>query len=327
MPTSSTSHIYEIVVEMFVLLELLVTLASISMLNAHPSNCRPPVPKLVYEFPNSTYSGGIENIGITTYGHLLLNTNEAPHTYLVDPNSSNPTAFLVATYPDATICLGIAEISKDTFAIVAGNWTSNFEGVLGSFSIWLLDVAKPNEPKQRLIARIPEAQALNGMTTINGSPNLVLVADSMLGVVWSVNLETGSYTQVIMDPLFANTTEIPIGINGLHAIEDTLYFTNTALGVFRKVGITGQGMAAGAITTVAKDGVGKDYDDFAFDHYGNAFIANHPDTIVGVTQSGFKWPVAKVSGPTSAVFAKEIGGSRVLYVPTIDGKVYSVDVC
>lgn len=312
---------------MFPMFKSLIAITLIRASTAHPLECRTSIPKLIYEFPNTTYVGGIENIGITSYGHLLLNTNSAPQTYLLNPHASNPIASLVAAYPDASICLGIAEIAHDVFAVVVGNWTSNFEGVPGSFSIWSLDVANPNEPKSKLITKVPEAHALNGMTTVNGAPNLVLVADSMLGAVWSVNVETGAYTKVIEDQLLANTTEIPIGINGLHAIDHTLYFTNTAQGLFGKVNITKQGTATGSLATIVEDVLGDDFDDFAFGSQGNAFIANHPDTIVGVTRSGMKFPVAKVSGPTSAVFAKAGGADCVLYVPTIDGKVYSVDVC
>ena len=296
---------------------------------AHPSPHSPSsAPHLIYKFPNSTYAGGIENIAVTSYGHLLLNTNEAPQTYLLDPYAKAPSAHLLAEYPEALVTLGLAKVSKDdVFAVVAGNWTSTLEGIPGSFAIWLLDVSEPSIPTKRLVTKIPEAHALNGLTTIPGSPHLVLVADSELGAVWSVNIKTGLYIKAIEDPVFANTTGVPIGINGIHVHDSTLYFTNSASGIFGKVGIDSRGMATSPIFIIARDALGDNFDDFAIDAHGNTFISNHPDTIVEVANTGVQRVVAKISGPTSAVLGNQIGAGRVLYVPTIEGKVYSVHVC
>ena len=102
---------------------------------------------------------------------------------MINPRGKKPTASLVATYPDALACLGIAEVHSNVFAVVAGNYTTTLEGVPGSFAIWLLDVVDPDQPIKKLLTKIPEAHALNGMTTITNAPNLVLVADSELGIV------------------------------------------------------------------------------------------------------------------------------------------------
>ena len=312
---------------MFAICHLFVGALAIGSSIAMPLVENIAVPKLIFEFSNTTYPGGIENIGIARSGHLLLNANEAPHTYMINPHEKRPTASLVATYPNALACLGIAEVRSNIFAVVAGNYTTTFEGVPGSFAIWLLDVTKPNHPNQKLLTKIPEAHALNGMTTITDSPNLILVADSELGAVWSIDVETGVYKKAITNPLLANSTQIPLGVNGIHVVDSTLYFTNTAQGLFGKVDITEEGMATGPVVRIAEDVAGDDYDDFVFDSYGNAFIANHPSTIVGVTRLGSQYVVANVSGPTSATFGKGAEANCVLYVPTIEGHVYSIDVC
>ncbi|CAF9927444.1 MAG: hypothetical protein GOMPHAMPRED_004395 [Gomphillus americanus] len=293
---------------------------------AYPLACSAAVPKLVYKFPNTTYGGGIENIGVTSSGHLLLNANKAPRTYIIDPHVACPTASLVATFPDASSCLGIAEVASNTFAIVAGNYTSTFEGVAGSFAIWLLDITNSKHPETKLLTKIPEAQALNGVTKLSGSSDLILVADSGLGAVWSVDIKTGHYEQAISSQLFTSTAEIPLGINGLHTVNNNLYFTNTAQGFFGKVNITKEGKASGPVSKIAENIAGDDYDDFAFDKYGNAFIANHPNAISGITRSGQQYTVANVTGPTSAVFAKDTRANGVLYVPTIEGHVYAIDI-
>ena len=298
------------------------------------------IARKIYEFPNATYTG-IENIGITSNGELLIDTITAPHTYLLDPTASNPTAQLLATYPDATSCLGIAEVEHNIFAIVVGNYTTaTFEGVQGSFSIWSLDITDPGDPVTRLVTAIPEAEALNGMTAVEGSPGLILVADSSLGVAWGVNVTSGAYTQAIQDPLFAKTADFPLGINGLHALDGTLYFTNSALSLYGKVGITSEGTATGPAVKIVNDiPGGNTYDDFALDCMGNAFIANHPDAITEVTYSGSQFTIANSSmyvQPTSAIFATGLGAACTLYVVTdghatsdsiVSGQVFSLDVC
>ena len=294
----------------------------------------------IYEFPNATFTG-IENVGITSNGELLIDTITAPHTYLLDPRASNPTAQLLATYPNATSCLGIAEVEHNIFAIVVGNYTTaTFQGVQGSFSIWSLDITDPDEPVTRLVTAIPEAVALNGMTAVTGSTGLILVADSSLGVAWSVNVSSGVYTQAIRDPLFAKTATFPLGINGLHALDGTLYFTNSALSLYGKVCITDEGTATGPAVKIVSDIPGGNiYDDFALDSKGNAFIANHPDAITKVNYCGSQYTIANSSmyvQPTSAIFAKGRGADCTLYVVTdgdagsdsvVSGQVYSIDVC
>ena len=311
---------------MFPLSQLLATTLLLWNVIAHPLACSAAVPRLVYKFPNTTYSGGIENIAVASSGHLLLNANEAPRTYIIDPHAASPTASLVATFPNALSCLGIAEVASNTFAIVAGNYTSTFNGVAGSFAIWLLDITDPKHPKTKLLTKIPEAQALNGITKLSRSSDLILVADSELGAVWSVDIKTGHYEQTIKSQFLASTAEIPLGINALHTANNNLYFTNTAQGFFGKVSITEEGKASGPISKIAENIAGDDYDDFAFDKYGNAFIANHPNAIIGITRSGQQYVVANVTGPTSAVFAKDSRANGVLYVPTIEGHVYAIDV-
>lgn len=216
-------------------------------------------------------------------------------------------------------------------------------GVPGSFAIWSLDMRSPAAPIVNKIAAIPGAHALNGMTAVKNSPGLLLIADSALGLVWSLNATSGSYQKAIQDPILGPSGSFPLGINGLHVHKNTLYFTNSAQGLFGKFVITDAGNAIGNATKITTPPTGNIYDDFALDWQGNAWITNHPNLVTEVTAGGEQITIIgggsskNIIEPTSAVFGR---GSRVqectLYVvgagissnTTItSGQVIGINVC
>lgn len=293
----------------------------------------------IYQFPNG-YFTDIENIAVRSNGDLLLNTITSATTYFLDPSSDSPSAQLLHCYPDANSTVGITEIEPDVFAVVAGNYSAaKYKGIEGSFALWTIDLRNglPGTPTK--VASIPQAQALNGATTVTGSPDLVLVADSFAGAVWRVNITSGDHAQVIQSDLFAPSESFPLGINGIHTQGSTLYFTNSAQGIFGKVPIADDGTATGVVTKLTSPlSSSFKYDDFAFDANGNAYITNHPDTITIVSPSESQVIMAghnsAFDGPTSAAFGR---GSReancTLYVVTAgststhSGQVISVNTC
>lgn len=301
--------------------------------------------KQIYQFPNSTYTD-IENIAVRSNGQLLLNLITSPSTYVLDPMESNPTPHLLYTFPNGSSVLGIAEYAPDKFAIVVGNYSiTTFAGVLGSFAIWSLDIRSPFSPIVKKIAAIPQAKALNGMTAVKGSPGLLLIADSALGVVWSLNATSGIYQQAIKDPLLAPSATFPLGINGLHVYKNTLYFTNSAQGLFGKVGITSAGNATGNATQIVIPFTGSIFDDFALDEQGNAYITNHPNAITEVTAGGGQLSIAGglnstqfvAVNPTSAAFGRGspveectlyvVGAGTHTNITTNSGQIVGINVC
>lgn len=76
-----------------------------------------PLPvKIIHEFPRGTC---IENLAIRSNGLILANLVSAPEIYLVDPKTG--AASLATKIPAATGLLGIAEIEKDVYYVVARN--------------------------------------------------------------------------------------------------------------------------------------------------------------------------------------------------------------
>ena len=284
----------------------------------------------------------IENLAVRSNGHLVLTVSNEPLVYDLDPRAGDPSPKLLHRFSGVIGALGIAETGPDIFAVVVGNWsTVPFEAEPGSFSLWSIDLNTP-EPTVKLIASIPGAAGLNGLTTLDGSPDMVLIADATLGAVWRVNVATGDYSVAIQSPLFTanSASPIPLGINGVHTFGGMLYFTNSAQGTYGRVPITPDGSAAGDVEILARvDAPLALYDDFDHDWEGNAWIATYPNGLIEVTTKGQQNNITEDDGitdliaPTSVKFRR--GSKRegkVLYVvtsgsDTAGGQVFAVNTC
>lgn len=275
-----------------------------------------PVRQL-YQFPNDTFTH-IENIAVRQNGQLLLTLITAPEVYSFDPGDNHPSPKLLYTFPHATSLTGIAETAPDVFAVVAGNYThETYQGKPGSFSVWSIDM-NPAKPRVKHLASVPGVHAANGMTVVDGSPDMILMADSALGLVWSLNTTTGEYQKAFEDPHLAPTDTFPLGVNGIRSHGRTLYFTNSAQGLFGSVAISRTGRREGNVSIIAHSSPGNTYDDFAIDAQANAWITNHPDAVTEVSSQAGQRTVAvfdEYVQPTAAAFGK--GHCRgILYVVT-----------
>lgn len=254
---------------------------------------------LLYEFSEQR----LENMAARSNGHLALTVVNQPQLYDFDPTASSPTPNLLHQFPDATSLAGIAETAPDVFAVVVGNQSSAGLGVAGSFSVWSVNLNTP-EATVDLITTIPDAEALNGMTTVSGgSSDIVLIADSSLGAVWRVNVASGDYSIAIQDSHFTNSSTAR-GINGVHVSDGELYFTNSAQESYGHVPITGDGSANGDVEVYGIPA--GSYDDFAFDSEGNSWIATHPGSVTEWSTGGSASDVTGggMEQPTSVKFGR-----------------------
>jgi len=302
---------------------LLATLISPSL--SSPS--KPPI-RQIYTFPNNTF---IENIAARSDSHLLITSLSVPTLFSIDPTTTTPTAQVIHTFPNATGLSGITEIRRDVFALVTGVWDlASTRATPGSLAIWTADftmTTTPNpNPVVKFLTAIGNSTIFNGIARHPSNPTLLLAADSAAGRVWRVNLLTGSYEVAFSDPLLTPVGTAPgtnLGINGLKARGEYLYFTNSARRFFGRVGIDLLGSAVGRIEVIANSSVaGGDvvYDDFALEekHDGGAWIASHPSYVVHVNSRAGQTVVNDTGlllNPTSAAFGRGDGGEEgTLYV-------------
>ena len=291
----------------------------------------------IFQFPSEPFTS-IENVAIRPSGDLILTTTSAPTIYLLNPTQITPSAELLYTFPDATSCLGITETSSDIFAVIVGNVSlTTFNGVLGSFSIWSVNLEQSSTPVVKKIAAIPQAKILNGLTHLQDNPDIVLAADSEAGIVYSLNIVSGISAVAIQNSALSPAGDKTLGINGLHvdAAGSNLYFTNSAMGTFGRIPIDGNnGKATGAVTVIATAAEGDNYDDFAIDSQGNSWITLHPNIVTEVTEAGVQTTIlnsTQLLQPTSVIFS---AGEQTLYVVTDgdaeshtqSGQVYEISI-
>jgi hypothetical protein len=356
---------------MYSLTRFLIALFSFSFTNiaAFPvevrhnsaNSCINSTVRTIYEFPNNTW---VENLAVRADGKILVTLINKPEIWLIDP--INPGESLaVATIPGTAGAGGIAEIRPNLFAIAPGNWSvETFQPAPASYSVWTLDfnVASPHGPADRntsswqptraifpIVQKVTDmsnAVFLNAITTqyhessdINDPySSLVFISDSVLGVVWKVDLESGAYSVAISSPLMApnRTSAAVLGVNGIHIRDNYLYFTNSFSYLLNRIPIYRNGSAAGpaevyATWPLADSNIGYIADDFAFDDRGNAWVAQDPsgsivqvdvernaELVVGGTESSL------IVGDTAVNFGrtKKDRAKGTMYVTTNGGLAF-----
>ncbi|KAM7198903.1 hypothetical protein V8F20_005970 [Naviculisporaceae sp. PSN 640] len=266
---------------------LAVFASSVAAQAAGQSN--PPI-RNIFTFPKNHF---IENIAVRANSQLLVTSMSVPHLFAIDPNAAVPNATIVYTFTNSTGLAGIAEIKPDVFALVTGTWDlTNTRAELGSLAVWTVDF-RQTTPSINFLTQIANSTIFNGLVRHPTNPRLLLAADSALGAVWRVDLLTGSYGVAFSSPLLTPTGTafegLHLGINGLTARANTLYFTNSAQKFFGKVNINHEAIPTGPIQIISNSTAAPGtpgnvvYDDIALDKQGKvAWIASHPDYAVGV---------------------------------------------
>jgi hypothetical protein len=309
------------------------------------SPTKPLLPtSLIQEFPNPTW---IENLHIRSNGDILISSLSKPELYLVSTaasTSAGTSPVLLHSFDPSLALLGIAEISPDIFFVVAGDYSiAKSSNTTGSYSIWSVDLtafdgssqsaSNDVRPVVKLVTHLPEASFLNGMTKLPSSPT-VLIADSTLGVVWSVNTETSKYEIAVdvEEMKIPPPPGFPIAINGVKVKDDYLYWTNTGRMIVCRVKIDGEGKKAGDVEVLAKGLLG---DDFTIDERGLWVAQSMFNTVALVTEKGdggWEWTVVAGSkdqvicaGGTACAFGRKAGDEKTLYLSTNGGMSAPVD--
>jgi hypothetical protein len=229
--------------------------------------------------------------------------------------------------------LGIVELQQDVFYVIAGNVSIETpQATNGSYSLWKVemdtgDVVDGAMNPPAIISKvtdIPKGVALNGIAVLNESRGLVVIGDAGAGQVFTVDVETGTYSKTVEDPTMAPTPSTQLGINGMKIKGGYLYYTTSAQATFNRIPINGDdGSPAGPAEVLARFFLA---DDFSFDPAGNAYFAqNAVNTVAKVTPAGVVSIVAGnldsslVAGSTATKFGRTPNDRSVLYVTTTGG--------
>ncbi|KAI4089779.1 MAG: hypothetical protein LQ344_005144 [Seirophora lacunosa] len=319
-------------------LSSLLTQTHTSPTITHPRPSQRPLPlpvHVIHEFPKGTW---IENIAVRPNDQILVSLSTSPDLYQIDPVPYRRPPILVHSFAGYTSLTGIVEVDPDVFYVVAGNFSfkkfEEFSPVFGSSSVFEVDFTNNSRvgkeetketPAVRKVADFPTADLLNGAALLSRAAGNILLADSLAGAVWKLNVRSGAAAKVMADePLLKPRRSS--GVNGLRVRGSTLFFTNSDLETLNRVPINASGSAAGAATAIVG---GLAVDDFTLDDEGQAYVAVSDATneVVkvavpggGVTVlAGSPQDQATIAGPTGAAFGRGLLDRRSLYVSSTGG--------
>lgn len=285
-----------------------------------------PTVSAIYQFPSGAY---LENLAIARDG-ILVTRADTPSLYQIKlPNKPQASAHasLVHAFPNATGLMGITEYAPNTFAVIVGNFSMTKLSA-GAWSVWSVRISETNHHSTvQKIIDLTEGQFLNGMTTLNENTGAVLIADSLAGRVYRLNIKTGAYEVVLEHESMKASGAI--GLNGIRTVtlgdQTFLYYSNSKTTTVNRVAIDNiTGFAKGDYATLAR---GFYADDLAYDHKtGNVWVAgNANNTIFRINSEGEEEEAIvnassspSVLNPSSLMFGKG-RHSRTLYGTTYAG--------
>ena len=301
-----------------------------------------PVPQLIYQYQPVTW---VENLAVRSNGWILPITTTSPLLNQLSPDSG--ALKLVHDFSDyGNAIQGITAMTSDVFAVDV--LTCNITALIctqGSVTTWLVSFKQGRSPYSspsdtvsvHKVASFPKAGFLNGMAAL--SPKVVLLADSFLGGVWSLNVVTGKKSLLFTDSSMKGTADIATGINGLRVRPGVLYFTNSAKATFNRIPINDRsGIRTGKAQVIAS-GLAAPDDLEIEDAEGVAYVCNGAlDQILRIRLDTGKQNVfASISGPTSVrwsseeqkqLYVSDIGGllQYISHNHTLGGAIYSIDL-
>ena len=278
----------------------------------------------------------LENLAVRADGSILVTVlNRKQLWYVPAPDGGPPvTPVLVHTFDH--FAMGIVETQPDIFYVsTAGHATLERFDMRG----WV-----PGAPvKPTRVLTFDQPAALNGACLL--APHVILLADSLAGLIWLVDLADDGLTATAsvwlrhhtMAPDPDNGLTSPLGpqpgINGIRfaARTNVVYYTSTGQKLFMRVAVDpGSHTPVGEPEVVAADITA---DDFCVDENAAvAYLTTHTDnTIVRVpidagAEGATTCVVAgapyneQLVGPSSAAWARgQADYGRVAYVTTDGG--------
>ena len=285
---------------------------------------------IVHDFPVNTF---VENIAVRHSGQLLLTVHNNNELLSLDPNNGESSPVRVHLFQTG-VC-GIVEMGDDVFFVSSGTI-----GEKGSWAVFKVDMSRfatdssgsVREPATvSKLADVPEALFLNGSAALDHTSGDILVADSILGAIFRVNVHTAEVKLWLQHKDLAKATENPMipGLNGIKLRPGYLYCSNTDARKFLRAAVTAAGDATGEVEVVAEK---LNVDDFAFDTEGSAYLTTHLyQSVVKLRSDGVRTRIAGgqqdavCAGTTAAAFGRTAHDRTSLYVTTNGGMSFPVD--
>ena len=267
----------------------------------------------------------LENIALKQSGDILVTSVSSNVLYQVSQNGSYPPV-AVASIPGASALLGIAELERDVFYVIGSQFAGG-TAAPGSNSVWRVNLRKPcfcdngtNSTQGEIsrVAQLANATLLNGMSRLSADDSAhLLLADSGAGVIVKLNVYTGAHEVVIRDASMNPQPDgVGVGVNGIHVLGNTLYYTSLDAGTFSAIPICpGTGLSTGPAETIVGGIVAGD--DFVILPKGDkALIANNGEFTLTLVDIASKYKsITANSTVLQAISTVAVGRERRGRIP------------
>ncbi|KAF7590622.1 hypothetical protein BBP40_002617 [Aspergillus hancockii] len=261
-----------------------------------------------------------ENLYIRRNGNIIVSRIDVPEIWSITPGPdgvSRGEGSLLYRFPNATSVLGIAEMERDVYAVIAGNISlPSIVPTPGSFVVWTFNL-KEQEPRAEVLAPIPAGQFLDGV--VRFSDDVLLITDAHKGVIWRLNTTSGGYSEALTHStmLPAEGQPVKVGVNGLKVFRNYIYYTSTSQEVYARIPVDKYASATGPVEVIMS---GLTFDELLLTANGTAYLTTNPQNeLVEISPEGRVHLVAgsqfktTLGGLTSVAFSRD---HSVLYVTT-----------
>ncbi|GBO51676.1 hypothetical protein APA_917 [Pseudanabaena sp. lw0831] len=243
--------------------------------------------------------------------------------------AADNTLFITSHYEGKVIRIG-ADGVPTTYATIAGKatglaMTSDGDLLLSGWDdqetsvVWRIATDGTIE----LLAKLPEAIFLNGLTRLMG--DRYLIADSYRGAIWELNVSTKTVRIWLehSDLARSSSEEVFPAVNGLKIYDNFLYASNTQKQQIVRIPILPEGLAGEPEIFLT----GINLDDFAFDQIGNLYGTTHVfNSVVKISRDRTANTIAQleqgVAGSTALAFGITEENLTSIYVTTNGGMSY-----
>lgn len=218
-------------------------------------------PDILVRFPNGTF---LENLVVAPDGRVIF-TNYFART--LEAWSAGTGHARLAEVPAHPVSLTALDGGRHALIVHGVPFNRGPVAMRGEAAILLV------EADGTVARRIALAEAIFPNGALLLAPQRLLVADSGLGLVWSVDLASGAATRWLADATLAPVEGQPYpGVNGIRRAGDALLLSNSAQRLLLRQALAGE-RAEGAPQTVARMTTG--VDDFVVAPNGAVFAATH----------------------------------------------------
>lgn len=279
----------------------------------------------------------LENLVVRADNSVLLTALNQRELWYVPPGTTTATVTPILLHTFEQLTVGISEIQPDVFYLCTSNLYTDHQSSLHCIDLRNWNPGDPVQP-HKVLDFPNEAKALNGCCLIG--TRTILVADSIAGLIWRIDIPAGGETPTVRVWLrhesMANypgqmKPEQP-GINGIRYAPKLgyLYYTATAKKVFMRVRINAETLDA--IGEPEHVSAGRMADDFCIDeNAGVAYVTTHRENTIDCVsldpaRNSDRFIVAgdplneELIGPSSVAWSRLPGDyGRVAFVTTDGG--------